>query len=60
MKKNTTKTTQKTININDIICTTDFIVDFLRQKSLYINKIELFLCNSFCNKYLRKLVIPIP
>jgi hypothetical protein len=60
MKNNTTKTTQKTININDIICTTDFIVDFLRQKSLYINKIELFLCNSFCNKYLRKLVIPIP
>ena len=60
MNKHNTKTTKKATNNNDIICTSDFIVDFLRQKFLYLNKIELFLCDSFCNKYLRKLVIPIP
>nr|WP_139295953.1 hypothetical protein [Moritella viscosa]SHO14616.1 Putative uncharacterized protein [Moritella viscosa] len=60
MKKHNIKPTQKNTNTNDIICTPDFIVDFLRLKSPYLKKIELFLCNSFCHKYLQKLVIPIP
>ncbi|SGZ17505.1 hypothetical protein [Moritella viscosa] len=34
MKKHNIKPTQKTTNTNDIICTPDFIVDFLHQKIL--------------------------
>jgi len=47
MTKHNIKNTQKPLNINDMICTPDFIVDFLHQKILphvkkSKNKLKIF------------------